>query len=71
MERWNSEGIRLDQLGWALSQRHVVLEYRKLNKCMLCLRENVNEAALCSVCQSLLEPPLLTLTMRWMNGGGP
>lgn len=71
MERWNSEGIKLSQLAWALSQRHIVMEYRRLNKCMLCLRENVNEAALCSVCQSLLEPPHLSLAMRWLNGVGP
>jgi len=71
MERWNSEGIRRDDLSWALSSKHIVPNYRKIDSCMLCRAKGVNEAGLCQICYAMLEPPELQLAERWMNGQGP
>lgn len=71
MNRLNSEGIPRDQLGWALSQPSIVNHYRKLGKCMLCLRPGVNEAGVCEVCNTLLESPERDQVQRWIIGIGP
>ncbi|MEA2553739.1 MAG: hypothetical protein QOJ65_1915 [Fimbriimonadaceae bacterium] len=70
-DRLNSEGIRRDQLTWALRQRRVVGTARRINSCLLCRRIGVNESGLCEVCFSLLNDEESRLAGRWMSGEGP
>jgi hypothetical protein len=69
--RFNSEGIPRDQLGWALAQPKFVLNARKINACLLCRRNHVNEAGLCEVCWALLSDEELALATRWTSGAMP
>lgn len=71
MDRLNSEGLPRDQLKLALKDRAVVEKHRKLDRCLLCCAPNVNEAALCHVCWSLLDDEELKLAQRWLIGVGP
>ena len=71
MERSNSEGIRHDELNYALKNRRVVWMARRINACLLCRRPGVNEAGLCDVCYALLDEECLTLAGRWLSGLGP
>lgn len=71
MERWNAEGIPKQQLVWALSRRDIVMEHRRIDRCLLCRRPKVNEAALCEVCYGTLNNDELALALRWMSGAGP
>ena len=71
MERLNSEGIPRDQLLHALKDRRMVLMARKLNSCLLCRRNSVNEAGLCNVCWALLNDEELKQGTRWVAGVGP
>ncbi|MBS1705614.1 MAG: hypothetical protein JST40_07045 [Armatimonadetes bacterium] len=71
MSRWNSEGLRLDQLSWALSRPDIVREYRKLDKCMLCMRPGVNAAGLCDICLAIISPEMRDLAEKWLRGIGP
>ena len=71
MARWNSEGIRQEDLAWALGQKHIVPMYVRMDSCMLCRAQRVNEAGLCRTCYSLLDNPELELAVRWMNGVAP
>ena len=71
MERYNSEGIRRDQLSLALKDRRLVLHARKIDGCLLCRSPKVNEAGLCSVCWVLLDESEMELARRWMTGAGP
>jgi len=71
MNRWNAEGILRDQLTWALQVKHVVPEFRRRGKCMLCQRPDVNEAGLCIYCMAILDEPEHTLARRWITGAAP
>ena len=71
LTRWNSEGIRRDQLMDALKDRTVVRTARRVDYCILCMRRSVNEAGLCDVCASSLEGEELHLVERWVSGVGP
>jgi hypothetical protein len=69
--RWNPEGIRRDQLIWALTQAHIVPEYVKIDACMLCRANRVNDAGLCRMCYALLDGAEIKVAVRWMNGVAP
>ena len=71
MERLNSEGILRSDLAFALGSRKIVRDARKMDSCLLCRRKNVNEAALCDVCYSMLEGDELMLALKWLTGVGP
>lgn len=66
--RYNSEGIPRDELVWALTQRRLVREARKIDSCLLCRRDGVNEAALCPICWAILDEIELTAATRWTSG---
>lgn len=70
-DRLNSEGIRRDELRWALTQRRIVAGARKINSCLLCRRIGVNEAGLCEVCFTLLSDEEARIAYRWISGEGP
>ncbi|MFZ4507946.1 MAG: hypothetical protein ACOYON_09650 [Fimbriimonas sp.] len=71
MERENSEGIRRDELAYALSQRRFVMTARRIDSCLLCRRKRVNEAGLCDACYSSLDGREFELASRWLAGVGP
>ncbi|MFI5385684.1 MAG: hypothetical protein ACHQ50_06135 [Fimbriimonadales bacterium] len=71
MVRLNSEGIRRDELGWALTQHRIVKAARKINSCLLCRRIGVNEAGLCDVCSATLTDQEAALLELWRRGTGP
>lgn len=71
MERLNSEGIPRKALIFALTRRTQVMTARRIDRCMLCKRANVNEAGICNVCYSILTDDELRLANRWMSGEGP
>lgn len=70
-DRLNSEGLRRDQLKFALGQRRFVMTARRLNQCLLCKRDGVNEAGLCNVCYALIDDEETRLANRWLTGEGP
>ncbi|MBS1728567.1 MAG: hypothetical protein JST51_17760 [Armatimonadetes bacterium] len=71
MERLNSEGIPRSQLLYALGNRKIVENARKVGQCMLCCRSNVNEAGLCQWCYASLDNPELQAAVKWTSGIGP
>lgn len=71
MERWNSEGLPRDSLAWALRQARFVMAARAEDRCLLCRREEVNEAGLCRPCMALLDDEELDLATRWLSGVAP
>ncbi|MFY9235070.1 MAG: hypothetical protein WAO58_11505 [Fimbriimonadaceae bacterium] len=71
MYRLNSEAIPRKDLALALRNRRLVREFRRIDKCVLCRRVGVNEAALCDVCYSLLNDEEAPLAEAWLRGGGP
>lgn len=71
MDRVNSQGVPVEQLAWVLTQRKLVLQARKRDRCLLCCCAQVNEAGLCEVCTALLPDHELRLAERWMAGTGP
>lgn len=71
MERWNSEGIPRDELPYALRTPRIVRLARRMDKCLLCCRREVNEAGLCTYCYSTLDGAELDLATRWLSGVGP
>jgi hypothetical protein len=71
MERWNEEGIPRESLLWALTQPRLVSEHRRIDRCMLCRRPRVNEAALCDVCHATLDHQELDQAEKWLAGIGP
>ena len=70
-DRLNSEGIRRDELRWVLTQRRFVITARRINSCLLCRRNGVNEAGLCQVCFTLLDDEESRLANKWTSGEGP
>lgn len=71
MSRLNSEGIPRNELMYALQTRKIVIFARQTDSCLLCCRNNVNEAGLCLMCYSTLDTPEIQLAVRWMTGVGP
>jgi len=71
VERLNGEGILRRDLSFALKNRKMVSEARRINSCLLCRRIGVNEAGICSVCYSMLDGDELRLATRWLTGEGP
>ncbi len=71
MDRINGEGIRRTELKWALTQVRVIRDARRIDRCLLCRRTDVNEAALCLVCWSSLDDEELRLAQRWTLGVAP
>lgn len=71
MERLNSEGLPRWKLVWALGQPRLVAKARAMNRCLLCRKSQVNEAALCDSCTAVLDDEELRLVERWMGGVGP
>ncbi|RYG38897.1 hypothetical protein EON81_02405 [bacterium] len=71
MERLNSEGIRQDELLYALKTRRTVQTARRIDSCLLCRRHYVNEAGLCDICYAQLEGEEAKLAERWLSGIGP
>jgi hypothetical protein len=69
--RFNSEGIERDKLTWVLGQTKLVQTARKIDSCLLCRRNGVNEAGLCSVCWATLDDKELEKATRWTTGVGP
>lgn len=56
---------------FAMRDRRVVSEARRIDTCLLCRNSPVNEAGLCLVCYSTLDGEELKLASRWMAGIGP
>ena len=71
MDRINGEGIRRQDLKFALTQARLVFDARRIDRCLLCRRTQVNEAGLCLVCWSSLEDDELSLAQRWTLGVAP
>lgn len=71
MERLNSEGIRRQDLLWALGQVKVVMTARRIDSCLLCRRRGVDESGLCNVCGSALSDEEQSLVESWRRGTGP
>lgn len=71
MERMNSEGIRRSDLKFVLTQPRLVHAARRLNSCLMCKGNPVNEAGLCAVCFMLLSDEEFNLAQRWVTGEGP
>jgi hypothetical protein len=71
VERLNSEGILRRDLKWVLTQRRFVTTARRIDSCLLCRRQSVNEAGLCEVCYATLDEDELSLVEKWMRGTGP
>lgn len=71
MERWNSEGIPRDQLMFTLQQGYAVKVAIRIQKCMLCRSQGVNEAGLCHMCMTFLSDEESRLVERFMNGMEP
>lgn len=69
--RINSEGIRREELVWALGQRLLVLGARKIDSCLLCRRAGVNEAAICDYCWTTLDDSELRAASKWTIGVMP
>ena len=69
--RVNPEGIRRDELAWALSQASYVRAARRIDSCLLCKRNNVNEAGLCDYCWATLEGEELEAAAKWTMGVRP
>ena len=71
VDRLNPEGIPRNQLAFVLTQPRRVLEARRIDACLLCRRQGVNEAALCEVCYAMLDGAEQSLATRWTSGGAP
>jgi len=71
VDRLNSEGIRRSELKWALTQRRIVLTARRIDACLLCRRNRVNEAGLCDICHATLTDEELVAEEKWLRGTGP
>lgn len=71
MERFNSEAIPRHKLIEALKDAFAVRIARRIDRCLLCKRPGVNEAALCDVCWTLITEDELALAQRWLNGVAP
>lgn len=70
VDRLNPEGIPRTQLAFALTQPRRVYEARRIDSCLLCRRPQVNDAALCEVCYSMLDGEEHRLASRWTVTGG-
>lgn len=68
MKRWHEEGINRADFVFALTTPDKVRFYRRLGKCMLCMRPGVNAAGICTFCYSLLDGKELELVLEWVNG---
>ena len=71
VERFNSEGVLRSDLLLTLRTPRKVKTARSVDSCLLCRSKNVNEAALCLVCYSLLDGEELRMANRWMAGMEP
>ena len=71
MERFNSEGILRNELIVTLRDRRKVADARRIDACLLCRRNRVNESGLCDFCYGTLDGEELKLAMRWLAGVGP
>ena len=71
MERLNVEAIPRAHLIRALQEKLIVPVHRRIDKCLLCRRPGVNEAALCVACWALLGDDEMRQAERWLNGGSP
>jgi hypothetical protein len=71
MERLNSTGIPRQHLLFALKDARTVNAARRIDSCLLCRRNGVNDAALCHVCWALLNEDELKQGERWLTGVGP
>jgi hypothetical protein len=70
-DRINAQGVPRDELYWVMSQSRFVRKARKIDRCLLCCANGVNEAALCDNCYTLLNEKELELAERWLSGVGP
>lgn len=64
----NAEGIRRQDLVWALRTRRLVLLARKRDECLLCRSKSVDEAGLCGVCAAQATEEEAVLIERWRSG---
>jgi len=71
MERWNSEGIPRSHLKATLRRSEFVFSARRIDRCLLCRGDRVNEAGLCEFCCALLDQEEHDLVERWRAGVGP
>lgn len=71
VERLNPEGIPRQDLKWVLTQERLVREARKIDSCLMCKADRINEAALCQVCWALLDDDELRSAQRWTMGVAP
>jgi len=71
MDRINGEGIRRQDLKWALTQPRLVADARRIDRCLICRRTEPNESGLCIVCWSSLDDEELRLAQRWTVGIAP
>lgn len=66
--RFNAEGIRREDLLFALTDGRLVRAARRIPACLLCRRSLVNEAGLCDVCWALLDGSELEEALKWTAG---
>ena len=71
MNRLNSEGYPRHQLLQVMRERRIVMDARRIDACLLCRRNKVNESGLCEVCYGMLDGEELRLAERWRSGVGP
>jgi hypothetical protein len=69
--RLNEEGVRPDQLIYALKDRKSVMDARRIDACLLCRNKRVNAAGLCEICYGALNGKELDQAVRWLSGQGP
>lgn len=67
----NAEGIPRKDLSWVLKRPDLVKTAKRIDKCLLCRRSNVNDAGLCDICTAALDDAEIKLVERWMRGDGP
>ncbi len=71
VHRLNNEGLRRQDLAFALKTRRTVEGARQIDACLLCRRKRVNEAGLCDICYSTLDGQELELATLWLRGTPP
>lgn len=69
--RVHPEGVRRSELAWVLTQPHLVETAVRIDRCLLCRDQRVNEAGLCDICFSHLDPEEQALADAWCAGAMP
>jgi len=68
MKRWHEEAINRSEFLMVLESAEKVAFYRRMGKCMLCMRPRVNSAGICDFCYGLLDGKELEMVLEYING---